>query len=133
MSRLNKLTNNTPSKEDFRREHYLAIPAYLYFLIVIPRVEQMVCKLKRNAFFSDPLYLKYTSKTSRSPVLTFLTPYLWCHSSKTLEQKLKYKRRDTITAFMLTLELNYLTIYETFKLVSKYSPPLSWIFWSVYT
>lgn len=62
-------------KKTLEEKNYLAISAYLYFLVVIPWVEQMMSKLKRNAFFSDPLHLKYTSKSSRSPVLTFLAPY----------------------------------------------------------
>lgn len=106
---LNKLMNKIQFyqvKKTLEENNYLAIPAYLYFLIVIPRVEQMVCKLKRNAFFAYPLHLKYTSKSSRSPVLTFLTPYWWTHSSKTLEEKSKYERTDIIRAYLFMLELN---------------------------
>lgn len=91
-------------KKTLEENNYLAISAYLHFLTVIPRVEQMMCKLKRNAFFPDPLYLKHTSESSRSPVLTFFTPYWWTHSSKTL--KIKYERTDIMKSDLFMLELN---------------------------
>lgn len=140
-SRLNKLIKKTQFhqvKKTLEENNYLAISAYLYFLIVIPRVVQMMCKLERNAFFSDPLHLKYTSKSSRSPVLTFLTPYWWTHSSKTLEEKLEYERTDIMRAYLLMLELNkWVDFIWNFQISFsdwfKHSHTWSWISQNVYT
>lgn len=63
---------------------YLPISADLDFLVIVPRIEQVMCKLKGKTLLPDPLHFKYSSQSSWAPVLALLPSYLRRHPRESL-------------------------------------------------